>query len=64
MQIDTFKSIISTFADPGADIIYDRQRVMFSVNGNVIDAAITSRSGDIYVDEGTGFVLASKWIIT
>ncbi|MDD1002132.1 pentapeptide repeat-containing protein [Pseudomonas sp. TNT2022 ID642] len=64
MQIDTFKSIISTFADPGVDIIYDRQRVMFSINGSVIDAAISSRSGDIYIDEGTGFVHASKWIIT
>jgi len=64
MQIDTFKSIISTFADPGAEIIYDRTRMMFSINGSVIDAAITSRSGDIYVDEGAGFVHASKWIVT
>ena len=64
MQIDTFKSIISTFADPGAEIIYDRQRIMFSINGSVIDAAISSRSGDIYVDEGAGYVHASKWIVT
>ncbi|UOK40120.1 hypothetical protein MJP36_09835 [Pseudomonas palleroniana] len=64
MQIDTFKTIISTFADPGAEIIFDRSRIMFSINGDIIDAAITSRSGDIYVDEGAGFIHASKWIVT
>ena len=63
MQIDTFKSIISTFADPGIDLIFDNQRVMFSINGDLIDAKITSDYGDIYVDDGSGRTPASKWIV-
>ncbi|MFP1950418.1 pentapeptide repeat-containing protein [Lonsdalea quercina] len=63
MQIDTFKSIISTFADPGSEIIFDSQRMMFSINGDVVDAGITAKYGDIYVDEGAGDIPASRWIV-
>lgn len=63
MQIDTFKSIISTFADPDSEIIFDNQRMIFSINGDLIDAGITSKLGDIYVNEGDGNIYASKWIV-
>lgn len=63
MQIDTFKSIVATFADPGSEIIFDRHRMMFPINGDVVDAGISSRFGDIYVDEGAGEISASRWIV-
>lgn len=64
MQIDRFRSIVSAFADPGAEVIHDHQRIMFSINGEIIDATIISRSGDIYVDESGGAAVpASHWIV-
>lgn len=63
MQIDTFKSIISTFSDPGSEIIFDHQRIMFSVNGDIIDASIVSKFGDIYINEGNSDIAASRWIV-
>lgn len=63
MQIDTFKSIISTFSDPDSEIIYDNQRMIFSINGDLIDVGVISKLGDIYVNEGNGNIYASKWIV-
>ena len=63
MQIDTFKNIISTFADPGSEIIYDQQQIMFSMNGELIDARVTSKFGDIFIDDGAGETPASRWIV-
>ncbi|ADO10844.1 hypothetical protein Pvag_2685 [Pantoea vagans C9-1] len=63
MQIDTFKSILSTFADPGSEIIFDSQSIMFPINGDIIEAKISSDFGDIYVDDGSGRLPASKWIV-
>lgn len=53
-----------TFADPGSEILIDSTRFMVSVNGDAIDAGISTRSGDVYVDEGSGEEPASKWILT
>jgi len=64
MQTSDFRSILATFADPGTDILFDKTRVLISVNGDVIDAAVTTQSGDVYVDEGSGPEPASKWILT
>lgn len=63
MQVDDFKSVISTFADPGSDMLFERAKVIFSMNGQVIDISITSQHGNILVDEGNGNVDASLWII-
>ncbi|EOC1329130.1 hypothetical protein C3E80_16545 [Cronobacter malonaticus] len=63
MQIDDFKSIVSTFADPGSEIIYDNQRIMFPINGDIIDAELVSEYGDIFINEGTGNISASRWIV-
>jgi hypothetical protein len=63
MQISDFKSIVSAFADPGTDILFEKTKVMLSVNGEVIQADISSASGDIYVHEGDGRVPASNWVI-
>lgn len=63
MHIDTFKEIIATFSDPGTEMLVDGSKVLFSVNGQVIDAAITTFFGDVKVDEGSGPVAASIWIM-
>jgi uncharacterized protein YjbI with pentapeptide repeats len=63
MQIDTFKSIVATFADPGSEIIFDSQRMMFPINGDVVEAVISSRFGDIFINEGAGEISASRWIV-
>ncbi len=64
MQISDFKSIVMTFADPGTDILFEGDQMMISVNGDLIDANITTKSGDVYVDEGSGQEPASKWILS
>lgn len=64
MQINDFKSIVTTFADPGTDLLFDKTQVVISVNGDLIEATIATRAGDVYVDEGSGQEPASKWILT
>ncbi len=64
MQIDDFKSIVATFADPGTEMLFDKTKIVFSVNGELIDAAITTKSGDVLVDDGNGQQLATNWILT
>ncbi len=63
MQITEFKSIVATFADPGSELLFDSTNFGISINDDLITAKITTRSGDVYVDEGTGAEPASKWII-
>jgi len=63
MQIDEFKEIISTFADPGTEMLIDGTRVLFSVNGQTIDASISVSYGDVSVDDGSGPMPASIWIV-
>ncbi len=64
MQVNEFKSIISTFADPGSEMLFEKAKIVFSVNGDLIDAAISAKSGDIFVDEGSGPQPATNWILT
>lgn len=64
MQINEFKSTLSTFADPGTEILFDRAKVMISFNGDIIEASISTRDGDVFVDEGVGHQAASTWILT
>ena len=44
-------------------MLVDGSRVLFSINGNLIDAAVTTRYGDVYIDEGAGQMPASLWIV-
>lgn len=64
MQINDFKSIVTTFADPGTEILFDKAQIVISVNGDLITASLSAKSGDVYVDEGGGVEPASKWILT
>lgn len=63
MQITEFKSIVTTFSDPGSELLFDSTTFGISINGELITAEITARSGDVFVDEGTGAEPASKWIL-
>lgn len=64
MQINDFKSIVTTFADPGTELLFEKARIVIQVNGDLIEAVIVAKSGDIFVDEGSGQVPANKWILT
>jgi hypothetical protein len=64
MQITEFKSIVMTFVDPGTDMLFDKAQLVISVNGDLITGNISSISGDVYVDEGSGKEPASKWILS
>jgi len=64
MQIRDFKDIVSTFSDPGEDLLFQKNHVLISVNGTLVEANLTDKSGDIYVNEGSGEMPASKWIVT
>lgn len=63
MQITEFKSIVTTFSDPGSELLFDSTTFGISINGDFITAKITTKSGDVFVDEGTGAEPASKWIL-
>ncbi len=64
MQIPEFKSVVTTFADPGSELLFDSTSFGVSVNGDFITAKLTAKLGDVYVDEGSGTVPASKWVLT
>lgn len=68
MQIGEFKSIVTTFVDPRTEIQVDGSHLLVSVNGDLIEAQITQKRGDIYVNENSsndGFdpIPASVWVI-
>ena len=64
MQINDFKSIVTTFADPGTELLFDKSQLVISVNGDLITATLTTMSGDVFINEGNGQEPASKWILT
>lgn len=64
MHINDFKSIVTTFADPGTELLFDKTQIVISVNGDLITGNLSTSSGDVYVDEGSGAEPASKWILT
>lgn len=63
MQIADFKSIVATFSDPGSELLFEKTKVVLSVNGVLIEADLSSSSGDVYVHEAETRVPASTWII-
>lgn len=63
MQINDFRLIVTTFADPGTELLFEKSQMVISVNGDLITAAISTQYGDVFVNEGSGQEPASKWII-
>lgn len=64
MQINEFKLIVSAFADPGTEILFEKSRVVISVNGDLLDPLISTNGGDVFVDDGGGPIAASQWVLT
>ncbi|MEW8288368.1 MAG: hypothetical protein AB2697_20505 [Candidatus Thiodiazotropha endolucinida] len=64
MQINDFKETVTTFADPGTELVFERNQIIVQVNGDLIEATISAKEGDVYVDEGEGRFPANKWILT
>lgn len=63
MHITEFKSIVASFADPGSETLHEKSKTVFSVNGDLIEVNISTKTGDVYVDEGNGDMSASSWVI-
>jgi hypothetical protein len=63
MQVNEFKSIVSAFADPESDLLVEKSKVVFSVNGDLVEVEITTNHGDVFVDEGHGPFSAGSWIV-
>jgi hypothetical protein len=63
MQIDDFKSIVSTFADPLTDLLFEKSKLIISINGELKEISLTVRHGDIFVDDGDVQQPASQWIV-
>lgn len=64
MHINDFKSIVTTFADPGTEILFEKAQIVISVNGDLITGNLSAKSGDVYIDEGSGAEPAGKWVLT
>lgn len=63
MQIQEFRSIVSTFSDPGTEMLFDKNQMVISVNGDLIEAKISTRDGDVFVEENEAQFSASSWVI-
>lgn len=63
MQIDNFKAVISTFSDPGTEILFEKNKALFTINDQYIEIVITAKSGDIFVEENGQAISASNWIV-
>lgn len=64
MNIDEFKFVVTTFADPETPLLFESSSVVFSVNGEVIDISISRKSGDVFVVENeSNPIPANTWIL-
>lgn len=63
MHVNDFKSIISAFADPESDILFEKTKVIFSINGDLVDIEVSTKDGDVMVDDGDGPVPAGNWVV-
>jgi uncharacterized protein YjbI with pentapeptide repeats len=64
MQIDSFKRIVTTFADPQTEILVERDRAVIQVNGRLIEVSLKQRSGEISVVDSGSEMPANQWILT
>ncbi len=63
MQIDSFKRIVTTFADPQTEILVERDRAIIQVNGNLIEVSLKLHSGEIHVADSGREMPANQWIL-
>lgn len=63
MQIDTFKRIVTTFADPQTEILIERDRTVVQVNGNLIEVTLKLKSMEVFVVDGGHEMPANQWVL-
>ena len=63
MQIDTFKKIVTTFADPQTTLLWEKEKVLVQVYGEIIETSLRQRSGEINIVDGDNEIPAISWIL-
>ena len=63
MQIDTFKKIVTTFADPQTTLLWEKEKVLVQVYGEIIETSLKQRSGEITIVDGGNEMPAINWIL-
>lgn len=64
MQIEAFKRIVTTFADPLTELLFEKNRTMIQVYGDVIEVSVRQRAGEVFVLDLGNEVPAVQWILT
>lgn len=64
MHIETFKSIVRTFIDPGTEVLFEGPQVVISVNGDLITVSLSEKQGEVYIEEDGMSQPAIKWVLT
>src|ERR1051326_2783550 len=63
MLIQDFKSALESFADSPADLDLSRGRLIVQVRDELIEASVSQRDGELWVDEAGEHRLATSWLI-
>jgi len=64
MQIDTFRRIVTTFADPQTTLLWEKEKVLVQVYGEIIETSLKQKSGEVFVLDVGNEVPAVQWILT
>ncbi len=62
MDSPTFQRILKTFSDRPEDIIFDRDTVVFQMQGTLVGITIEKKDGLLYIIENDHLELAENWI--
>ena len=64
MEIDRFRAILTTFADPGTTVEHSKGSLLVQINDKAHLAKVRMKEGDVFVDDETGETMsATQWII-
>src|SRR6185295_1757275 len=63
MDIQSFKRILTTFADQPADVNLAKGQLILQLRDELLEASITITEGRVSVQEGGRSFTAEKWII-
>ncbi len=64
MQIDTFRRIVTTFADPQTTLLWEKEKLLVQVYGEIIETSLRQKSGEVFVLDAGNEVPAVQWILT
>lgn len=62
MELERLKQIISAFADDPTSLIMEKGRLVFQIQGELIEATTEYRDGQLLVAEGGQPEVAAKWV--